>query len=121
MFKRFVTFVGLLSVFIALFRNILGADKISFTYIVNVFASTPRYQPTLFFEGVSLGDWGVFNWLRNFIQLFISGLDTFLYLGQQCVSILKWLFDVLQNLFGPLFGLPSSSGQIPGGGGGGRW
>lgn len=47
-------------------------------------------------------NWGAFNFLRNFINVFANILEILLYLGQNIIAIINVIIQVVEYIFTPL-------------------
>lgn len=86
--KSFVAILLAVLLLVLLIRVMNGSSIPTFTSFLELLSSAPTVKvPFLSTVGTALGDWGVFNFLRDFIAFF-----------NNIVNVLVFLFNGLANL-----------------------
>ena len=94
----------LLNMYLYIYASVSGKDytPISFTMFMQTIEDMPSFE--VLFTNHNLipnitGDWSVFNFLRDFINLFTDLINIVIYLGQLLLALNVWIITLLGKLF----------------------
>lgn len=99
-----IVFTALAIIFtIVLIGNVirisLNADTFTFTAFLEYISNAPAVDIS-FVELWNLGgNWGVFEFLRNFFNMFGSVLSFLVWLGKNIISVLQYVFYFVRFIF----------------------
>lgn len=99
-----VSLVGIVFSFLVLsllFLRFRGVDDMpTFGGLLNWFSgfSAPEI-PFINATSVVLGDWGIFNWLRDFISFFVGLLNVILFLVNGLLSLMFYVIHFMRWFF----------------------
>lgn len=102
--KNIILFVGssllILLLFIALIRNANGYEHITFTNFLDYISESPKVIPTLSISDFAItGSWGVFNDLKNFLNIFTQLFGIIVWFGSSILNIFLYAFYFLKFIF----------------------
>lgn len=84
----------------ALIRQSAGLSDISFGGFLNYISNTPSFIPRLNITKFGIvGDWGLFEGLKNFFNIFAKMFGIIIYLGESLLNMLLTLFYFLRYIF----------------------
>ena len=96
-FKVFFGFMLIIALFWSLNS---GADyTISFTSMLNYLSSAPTLDFTSISNFDIVSSWGVFNFLRDFFNLFARAFAVLSWLGELLFDFIEWIFFFIKLLF----------------------
>ncbi len=72
----------------------------TFTSFLETLSNSPTLSIPIFnISTFVLNDWGVFNWLRDFISVFMSLINIIIFFANGVLSVLSYIVYFLQWLF----------------------
>lgn len=81
-------------------RSLTGASEITFTSFLEFIQTVPEISfANSFIDLTILGDWGIFDFLRNFLNVFTNIFSVLIYLFGGLVQLLTYLVYLLRYLF----------------------
>lgn len=81
-------------------RSLVGAGEITFTSFLEFIQTVPEVSfATNFIDLTILGDWGVFDFLRNFLNIFTNLISVIVYLFGGLVQLLLYVVYIVRYLF----------------------
>lgn len=90
----------LVLVFLAVLGVLKNEEIVTFQGLLDFLANAPQFDlEWLNWSSVSLGDWGVFNFLRDFFELNISFINVLLFIGTMGVQLITYLLYFLKFIF----------------------
>lgn len=94
-----LSIILLLLLIVAVYRVASGMEPMLFTDFLHTIQDLPRLDVSLNTIGTITDDWGVFNFLRFFINSFLSGLNFLVFLGGMVINLIIFLGYVLSAVF----------------------
>lgn len=81
--------------------SVLKEDNIvSFKGLLDFLANAPQIDLSfLDWSAINLGDWGAFNWLRDFFNIFISAINVVVFVGTMAVQLIMYFLYFLKFIF----------------------
>lgn len=122
--RSFVGIFGVifLVIFIIVFGNfVVASNHYTFTFkgLLDYLANIPKVDTSWVYVDLTIyTDWGIWNFLRDFFNGFISIIEFWFFLTGCLYQLLNILFYFISNLF--TFGISVSPGAGPGPSFGGR-
>lgn len=84
---------------ISLFRTLSNTSTdLSFTGMLNYFSSVPSMQFVNIADFTIVADWGIFNFLKNFLNLFAYLFGFSIWFSQNIYNLILWLFYMVRYL-----------------------
>lgn len=81
-------------------RSLVGAGEITFTSFLEFIQSVPEVSfASNFIDMTILGDWGVFEFLRQFLNIFTNLISVIVYLFGGLVQLLLYVVYIVRYLF----------------------
>ena len=81
-------------------RSLVGAGEITFTSFLEFIQSVPEVSfASNFIDLTILGDWGIFDFLRNFLNIFTNLMSVIVYLFGGLVQLLLYVVYIVRYLF----------------------
>lgn len=81
-------------------RSLFGASDLTFTSFLEFIQSVPQVSfSNTFIDMTILGDWGIFEFLRQFINIFTNILSVLIFLFGGLVQLIMYLVYLLRYLF----------------------
>lgn len=97
-FSILIILVCLLFV-IAFFRSINGSEPLTFTGLLETLSNSPQIALTNFLDFSIYGDWGIFDFLRDFINTFSSFLSVIVWLFSQIFQCIQYFVFIIDFVF----------------------
>lgn len=98
---RILSLVFLILLAVMIFRKFTGNNNIpTFTSFLEMLTNieTPTI-PFVNYSFTSLGDWGVFNWLRDFLNVFVDLFNVILFLVNGIISLFQYVTNFIMWLY----------------------
>lgn len=81
-------------------RSLLGASDITFASFLEFIQSVPEVSfASTFIDLTIVGDWGIFEFLRNFLNIFTNIFSVLIFLFGGLVQILLYAVYIVRYLF----------------------
>lgn len=76
-----------------------GSILPTFSEFLDILSNSPTISPNFNIIPTILGDWGVFNWFRDFVNGLTTIIDFVLWLVQNLFLVLEYMFYFLKWVF----------------------
>ena len=98
---RVLSIVLSLLIVVALMRSLLGFQPIYFSSFLESLSQSPTVDITLSMTDLTIvGDWGLFDFLRNFINLFTGVISLLSFFATGLINLVLYLLYFSRFLFG---------------------
>lgn len=92
--------IFVLLLIIALIRNVNGYNHISFSSFLDYLSNSPKVIPLLSISDFTItGSWGLFEFLRNFLNIFTQLFGIIIWFGSSIINIFLYAFYFLRYIF----------------------
>lgn len=104
--ERFKDRLGIIGVIfliifiIAFARQLIGAEPLTFTSFLHTISSLPDVTVSTLIDYSIAGSWGLFDFLRIFINSMISVVNVLVYIGSLLYNLIVLLFHCVKFLLG---------------------
>lgn len=100
-YNRFtiLTFLLCLLFVVAFFRSINGSEPLTFTGLLETLSNSPKIALTSFFDFSISGDWGFFDFFRDFINILGSVLSVVVWLFSQLIQCIQYFVYIINFVF----------------------
>lgn len=98
---RILSLVFLILLAVMIFRKFTGNNNTpTFTSFLDMLTNieTPTI-PFVNYSFTTLGDWGVFNWLRDFLNVFVDLFNVILFLVNGIISLFQYVTNFILWLY----------------------
>ena len=85
--------------FVAFFRSINGSEPLTFTGLLETLSNSPKIALTSFIDFSISGDWGFFDFFRDFINVLGSVLSVIVWLFSQLIQCLQYFVFIVDFVF----------------------
>lgn len=99
-FASFFVFVLMILICFAFIRSFMGMEPLYFSSFLDILAKSPSVSFGLQIPTTFLGDWGIFNFLRDLLQVSIQIINFGIFIVNGLVNALIYLFYFIENFFG---------------------
>lgn len=104
--SRFVDSIGILKIIFLLlllvmvFRSLSGVNSISFTSFLTWLRDFhPLLQNFSFVDLSIVGDWGIFNFFKDFLNIFMQVISVAVFVCKAIVNFISYVFGFVRFLF----------------------
>ena len=84
---------------IAFFRSVNGSEPLTFTGLLETLSNSPKIALTNFLDFSINGDWGFFDFFRDFINLLSSILSVIVWLFSQLIQCIQYFVYIINFVF----------------------
>ena len=84
---------------ISLIRTMTGAPVLTFAGFLESLTTVPQINLASFIDLTIVGDWGIFEFFRSFLNFFTSALSLLIYTATQLINLLMLIIWALKYFF----------------------
>ena len=85
--------------FLSLIRTVYNKDSVSLVSFVDFLQTAPNIAFSSFVDFTITADWGVFNFLRSFLNIFTGALSVLIFIGASIVQVIIYLMWIIGYIF----------------------